>query len=77
MITKHTIYILNCDKCGRTYSQNEDDGYMTWHYSRKDVADNAILDNWVLVKKGLSKGYFHYCPECAKKLGLTEAENAN
>lgn len=66
-ITKHTIYVLTCDECHRTYSQN-DDGYMTWHYSRKDVVDNAILDDWVLKKKG----YWWYCPKCAKLLGLNK-----
>lgn len=69
-ITKYTIYVLTCDECHRTYSQNDDDGYMTWHYSRKEVSDNAILDDWVLVKKG----YFWYCPRCAKKLGLYKEE---
>lgn len=77
MITKHTIYVLTCDECGRTYSQHEDDGYMTWHYSRKDVVDNAILDDWVLTKKGLSKGYFHFCPQCVEKLRLREMEAEN
>lgn len=64
MITKHTIYVLTCDKCGRTFSQNEDDGYMTWFYSRKEVLSEAISEGWSFATK---RGDYAYCPECLEK----------
>ena len=62
MITKHTIYVLNCDECGRTYSQNDDDGYMTWFYSRKEVIDDVKYSDWV------KDGKRFYCPDCWEKI---------
>lgn len=64
MITKHTIYVITCDKCGRTFSQHEDDGYMTWFYNKKELLDDAKMENWV------KDGKHFYCPDCLK-----EAEN--
>lgn len=62
MITKHTIYVLKCDECFKTFSQNDDDGYMTWYYSKREAINDAKIEGW---KRG---GKYFFCPECLKKI---------
>lgn len=58
---------------------NHDNPFTSYDYYKgycpdDNPVDDVFADDWVLVKKGLSKGYFHYCPYCVEKLRLREMD---
>lgn len=68
-ISKHIIYVIKCNRCDKILSQNEDDGYMTWFYSRKEAIVEAMAEGWAIQNMSFSK-FEAYCPDCTKKIGI-------
>jgi len=64
MIVEDKIYIVKCDCCGCKASEEEDMCYPT----PEDAVEEAIYDGFVQVDDK------HYCPKCAKKMGLIDIE---
>ena len=62
MIVEDKIYIVKCDCCGCKASEEED------MCTPEDAVEEAIYDGFVQVDDK------HYCPKCAKKMGLIDIE---
>lgn len=61
MITKHTIYVLTCDKCGIHLTHNDNkDSIEFWDKLEADW--QAEQQNWTI------KDDEHYCPACQEEL---------